>query len=600
MNSISPVAPVAPVTASLDDPFYYLANFRFVLGWVSERHDDLLDDGERRFIADLDALPRASQALLVRMVMRKGEHFRTTKLVYAEIDDAAVALDALVDAGWVEADPVLSLGELFRQLRLAELRRVLASEIAAAGLPASAGKATMYQALSRRPDTPRRLADWGDVAALQGERVVRLSIMAICDRLRLMFFGNLRQDWSEFVLAELGLQRFERVGFSPESRAFSSRDEVDIYLALHRLRERLEEGELPETLHAEMPMVPKGNAWLDERRARLLYRLGQAAERGGQQALALQAYGEADSGGGGGVRGGHVDARIRRLRLLERLGEHGRAFELASVMVARKEALDKKTPHEKATDERESQALERLLPRLRRRLGLAPQPRQAPPPPERWDLCVKRPISDEGWPLGVERAVCAHLGTPQAPVHYVENALITGLFGLLCWPAIFAPLPGAFFHPFHSGPADLNRADFVSRRRERFKACLAQLDDGRYHDTILETWQCKRGLASPFVHWEALNEGLLLQALANIPATHLRACFTRLLLDPRANRAGLPDLIQFLPEADVASAAYRLIEVKGPGDRLQDNQIRWLAYFRSHGIPAVVCHVTWQDEAVGS
>ena len=30
----------------------------------------------------------------------------------------------------------------------------------------------------------------------------------------------------------------------------------------------------------------------------------------------------------------------------------------------------------------------------------------------------------------------------QAPVHYVENTLINGLFGLLCWPAIFAPLPG--------------------------------------------------------------------------------------------------------------------------------------------------------------
>ncbi|MBZ0332278.1 VRR-NUC domain-containing protein [Halomonas sp. ANAO-440] len=594
MNS---VLPVAPVTASLDDPFYYLANFRFVLGWVSERHDDLLGDGERRFIADFDALPRASQALLVRMVMRKGEFFRTTKLVYAEIDDAPVALDALIDAGWVEADPVLSLGELFRQLRLAELRRVLATEIAAACLPASAAKSTLYQALSGQPEGARRLANWGDVAALQGERVVRLSIMAICDRLRLMFFGNLRQDWSEFVLAELGLQRFERVAFSPESRAFSSRDEVDAYLALHRLRERLEEGELPEALHAEVPTVPKGNAWLGERRARLLYRLGQAAERGGQQALALQVYGEADSGGDGG--GGHVDARIRRLRLLERLGEHQRAFELASVMVSRKEALGE-TLDAQAPDERESQALERLLPRLRRRLGLAPEPQQAPPPPERWDLCLRRPVSDEGWPLGVERAVCAHLGTPQAPVHYVENALITGLFGLLCWPAIFAPLPGAFFHPFHSGPADLNRADFVSRRRERFAACLAQLDDGRYHETILETWQCKRGLASPFLHWEALDEALLLQALANIPAAHLRACFARLLLDPRANRAGLPDLIQFLPEADVASPAYRLIEVKGPGDRLQDNQRRWLAYFRAHGIPAVVCHVTWQDEAVGS
>jgi VRR-NUC domain len=45
-----------------------------------------------------------------------------------------------------------------------------------------------------------------------------------------------------------------------------------------------------------------------------------------------------------------------------------------------------------------------------------------------------------------------------------------------------------------------------------------------------------------------------------------------------------------------------MIEVKGPGDRLQDNQIRWLAYCAEHGIPARVVHVQWaseSDEAVG-
>jgi len=35
-----------------------------------------------------------------------------------------------------------------------------------------------------------------------------------------------------------------------------------------------------------------------------------------------------------------------------------------------------------------------------------------------------------------------HLQQDDAPVHYVENALLCSLFGLLCWEAIFAPLPG--------------------------------------------------------------------------------------------------------------------------------------------------------------
>src|SRR5690606_40867171 len=65
-----------------------------------------------------------------------------------------------------------------------------------------------------------------------------------------------------------------------------------------------------------------------------------------------------------------------------------------------------------------------------------------------------------------------------------------------------------------------------------------------------------------------------------LPPAHLRACFERLLQDIRANRAGMPDLIQFWP----AERRYRMIEVKGPGDRLQDNQKRWLAFCATQGI----------------
>ena len=56
--------------------------------------------------------------------------------------------------------------------------------------------------------------------------------------------------------------------------------------------------------------------------------------------------------------------------------------------------------------------------------------------------------------------------------------------------------------------------------------------------------------------------------------------------------AGMPDLIQFYP----AERGYRMIEVKGPGDRLQDNQKRWLAFCAEHGMPVEVCYVTWAGE----
>ena len=227
---------------------------------------------------------------------------------------------------------------------------------------------------------------------------------------------------------------------------------------------------------------------------------------------------------------------------------------------------------------------ERARTRLRKRLGLPPAAKAAKLIEDRLDLCLPRSAS-------VELAVAMHLSEPDAPVHYVENTLICGLFGLLCWEAIFAPLPGAFFHPFHTGPVDLHRADFHARRAELFAACLARLDDGSYTEAMRRTHAQKFGIQSPFVFWELLDTERLEQALACLPPAHLGAWFRRLLADIRENRAGMPDLIQFWP----AEGRYRMIEVKGPGDRLQDNQKRWLAFCAEHGMPVSVCYVEWSE-----
>jgi hypothetical protein len=82
-------------------------------------------------------------------------------------------------------------------------------------------------------------------------------------------------------------------------------------------------------------------------------------------------------------------------------------------------------------------------------------------------------------------------------------------------------------------------------------------------------------------------------ALDCIPPGHLRACFERMLVDIPSNRSGFPDLIQFWP----GERRYRMIEVKGPGDRLQDNQLRWLQHFAAHEMPVAVCYVQWENAA---
>ena len=308
------------------------------------------------------------------------------------------------------------------------------------------------------------------------------------------------------------------------------------------------------------------NPWLQRRRGRLLFQFGQHCERAGELTRALQIY----------PHSRHPEARVRTIRVLERLGQTADALALA-------EAAEQAP----GTDA-EHQQLLRMLPRLRRTLGLTARAKAKPRSHDRLDLVLPHDAA-----LSVECRVAGHLHGPEQPVHYVENTLINGLFGLLCWSAIFAPLPGAFFHPYQSGPADLLDEDFYLRRAELFDACLQQLEDERYKDTIRATYGAKFGIQSPFVAWSCLSQSLLDDALHCLPPAHLKVWFKRLLQDIKANRTGMPDLIQFWP----AQKTYRMIEVKGPGDRLQDNQLRWLTLCEQHRMPVTVCYVQWQEVA---
>lgn len=545
------------MSVPLPPELYYLGNFRTALAWVDERHADLLSDEESRFIARFAELAVPAQALLVRMVMRKGSHFRASKLRYDEIGDIAAAARPLLELGWLSERAPLEAAAVAALLRKDELL----AHLPLADRRASQKKAELEAQLLALELPAQPFAAW---CPNLDERLYSLQVGELCDRLRLLFFGNLSQDWSEFVLADLGIYRYEPVPIAPESRGFRCREDVDDYLFLRARRERFEAGEPVADLLEGLLDFASANPYLQSRHARLLLRLAQQLEKDGEAEAALALY----------RRSAHGEARWRQIRVLEKLERHSEAHALAVQLSA--------SP---GSDE-EAQRLERALPRLSRRLGLPAPARRAAVAECRSELLLPRPAHGS-----VEHAVREHLHREQAPVHYVENTLLCSLFGLLCWEAIFAPLPGAFFHPFHSGPVDLYGSDFHERRRALFDACLARLDDGSYRAHMRQLHRTKFGTQSPFVFWNLLDEALLELALACIPAAHLRACCERLLRDLRANRAGMPDLIQFHP----AERHYRLIEVKGPGDRLQDNQKRWLAFAAEHGIPVEVCYVSWAE-----
>src|SRR5690606_22995650 len=170
--------------------------------WLVERYADLLDDREHAFIERFQTLAQASQALLVRMIMRKGPHFRASRLVYPEIGCARAAAMPLLEAGWLDARAPLNLAELFEQLRKDELSR----HLPAARPHARLKKQELFERLAPQHTAALPLSEW---CPELGEPLFSLSIGELCERLRLLFFGNLRQDWSDFVLTDLGIFRYE-------------------------------------------------------------------------------------------------------------------------------------------------------------------------------------------------------------------------------------------------------------------------------------------------------------------------------------------------------------------------------------------------------
>ncbi|TVP87247.1 MAG: VRR-NUC domain-containing protein [Pseudomonadaceae bacterium] len=538
--------------SSVADPFYYLHNFRQVLDWVAERYADLLDHDEQAFIAGFARLPLSSQALLVRLIMRKGPHFRADKLAYPEIGDTASAAAPLLASSWLQTDARLDASSLFSLLRRSELLMLAGSDSHAKESRKSDLLPWLKQAF---PDG----CTWSQLGLVC--KLYTLSIGSICDRLRLLFFGNLSQTWAEFVLVDQGIFRYPKIPIDQHSRGFHSRHAMDDYLAIHQCREALDNGIPATDILAQLPPLRSDSSWLAQRHARLRFRLARQLEREGAWQQAWDTYTHCDYPG----------SLVRRVRLLEQRADWSAAWALSH------------QPRCTSTDDAEQQLLQRAQHRLAGKLG---KPRPPKPATEKPDtLTLTLPPAE----TCVELAVSTHLHNPNRPVHYVENSLFNGLFGLLCWDALYTPLPGAFFHPFQSVPADLYQADFVSRRQALFDQCLKRLQDDSYKACIEHNWRALHGLQSPFLDWGVLKQPLLRSALQCLPALHLRVIFQRMLSDLHNNRSGFPDLIQL----DLEHNDYRLIEVKGPGDRLQDNQRRWMAFAAQHGIPVALCHVSW-------
>ena len=175
---------------------------------------------------------------------------------------------------------------------------------------------------------------------------------------------------------------------------------------------------------------------------------------------------------------------------------------------------------------------------------------------------------------------------------FAENWLWKALFGLAFWDIVFAPVPGAFQHPFQYGPLDVHTSDFRRAREDLVAARLAELRGAPSPAArILARHDEKEGLANPFVGWSPGLRPALELVLERLSGTHLAAVCDRLSRDPRRYGRGLPDLFVLRDDAP----GFELLEVKSPTDQLRPEQGRWIDYLNAHGLPAKVLRISAAD-----
>ncbi|XP_016320959.1 fanconi-associated nuclease 1-like isoform X1 [Sinocyclocheilus anshuiensis] len=174
-----------------------------------------------------------------------------------------------------------------------------------------------------------------------------------------------------------------------------------------------------------------------------------------------------------------------------------------------------------------------------------------------------------------------------------EGSTFSSLFGLLMWDIIFIDgVPDVFRNPYQNCPLDLHTDCFYGNRREAIEAraeMLREASTETLQELLADVWNAQEGRVCALINWERFSSLQQAQSLVACLGGHfLSGVVLRMAKDYRHCRGGLPDLVVW----STYNKKYKLVEVKGPNDRLSQKQQIWLDELHKLGANVEVCHVT--------
>uniref|UniRef100_A0A8C4DES9 Fanconi-associated nuclease n=1 Tax=Dicentrarchus labrax TaxID=13489 RepID=A0A8C4DES9_DICLA len=178
-----------------------------------------------------------------------------------------------------------------------------------------------------------------------------------------------------------------------------------------------------------------------------------------------------------------------------------------------------------------------------------------------------------------------------------EGSTFSTLFALLLWDIIFMEgIPDVFRNPYQTCPLDLYTDCFYENRKEAIDSRVQLIHEASVetlHDMLEDVWTSQEGKVCSLVSWERFSSLQQAQSLVScMGGAFLGGVIARMSKDYRHCRGGLPDLVVW----NTSNNSYKLVEVKGPSDRLSQKQQIWLDELQKLGADVEVCHV----EATGA
>ncbi|MEQ1564020.1 MAG: VRR-NUC domain-containing protein [Myxococcota bacterium] len=542
-------------------------DFREALALGLARGGSLLTAGERSVAGVMLGLTGPPAVLYARLTGRVRHAFRLPGLVVLGVEDLPSACAALVEVGL--ADPVVSSATR----AACSTREQLVRACRALGLPVSGRKHELAQRLAAVPRWDRD--PW-----------LRIRHRALIRRLERWAMLDAWPDRGAVVAARIGVARWPTYEPTPGVALFPHRRAMCAW-------EALADGPFdPTTALAGLGAgAAAGPGRMDLRRRLVggLLEHARALERGApDQAAALYRATSAH------VRLGAV--AVRWARAEERAGRPAEALE---VLRAARRSADVR-PSEHVAVGRAGRRLGRTL-----RAGLPPAPPLelprrrtvplAPAPPRdgrpRWDG------GDGAQP--VERAVIARLAAEGRTAVRAEAAPWSTLFSLLFAELYFLPVHGALPMPLLSGPLDLGSPRFRAARRDACEALWDSIERGEAPARVRDADARWRGVRLAGARWDTCDAQLLETLAASLGPHGLRAVLEPMSEHGPRAAAGMPDLV-VLPGPEIrltdahptrVAASIVLVEVKGPGDSVRDEQLVWHDRLTRAGVPIEVWEI---------